>query len=882
MLKLNNQTAADIKIFLIILIFIMIGMNNIFPQSNSENLNLRLEKNWYIQSSEKIHESGSEISNANYSVSSWFRAEVPSTVLGSLVSDGVYKNVFVSENLKKIPERKFEKAWWYRAEFVIPKRLKGKYADLEFEGINYRANIWLNGHEIADSSKIFGSFRMFSFDVSDFINYNGKNILAIEVFPPVKGDPTIGFVDWSPAPPDRNMGLWRPVKIKFSGEVSIKNPFVQSKINLKTLKEASLTVSSELKNNSQKKVSGILIGEIGKIIFSKKINLDSAEKKLVIFSPEDFPQLKINNPRLWWANQFGKPELYQLKMKFKTERKLSDETKTEFGIREVSDYINKEGFRGYKLNGKKILIKGGGWADHMFLNNSSEDLKHQIEYVKQMGLNAIRLEGFWGTSSKLYNLCDEYGIMVMVGWSCEWEWQNLIGKPADDYGAIKSPEDINLISKSWEDQIKWLRNHPSIFVWLYGSDKYPRPELEKRYLEILKKDDPTRPYLASAAEHTSTMTGKSAVKMRGPYDYIPSIYWWIDKKYGGAFGFDTEVGPGAEVPPVESIKRMIPKNDLWEIDSVWNFHCSKAAFSNLNHYNEAMDNRLGKAANLEDYNRKAQFINYENTRAMYEAFEANKFNSTGVIHWMLNSAWPKLWWQLYDYYLMPGGAFFGTKKANEPIHILYDYGNNKIIAVNNTLSGENHLTAVISVLNFNLTKMFSKEISFDLPANQAIEIFKLPEIEKLSTTYFLQLKILNKKKIASSNFYCLSTREDKLDFAKSNWYVTPEKEFADMKDLNNLKNIQLNVKSKFTGVNDKEEISAEIFNNTDELALQIVLNVTKGKSGETVLPVFWDDNYFSLLPGERRTIKGYVFKKDLTGAKPFLSISGWNIENSKN
>ena len=863
--------------YILLLSVVIFPMNTIYSQASiSENL-IVLKKNWFIKSSEKITNSGSIISNTKFSYSTWYKADVPSTIMGTLVKDNVYKNVFIGDNLKNIPQKQFQNSWWYRTQFIIPKIIKSKFVKLEFEGINYRANIWLNGKQISDSGYFAGVYRMFEFDISRIVKRNGKNVLAIEVFPPKKGEPTIGFVDWNPIAPDNNMGIWRPVKLKFSGDISLNYPFVQSKINYQS-KIAELKVSTELHNNSDKYVSGELTGEIDKIKFSKNIDLEPGEKSIITFTPQEFKQLIIKNPKLWWTYNLGKPSLYKLNLIFKIKQEVSDSIETRFGIREVTDYINSEGYRGYKLNGKKILVLGGGWVDNLFLNNTFENLKTQIDYIKQMGLNTIRLEGFWGESSSIYNLCDENGILMMVGWSCQWEWEEYIGKPVDEYGAIKTPREINLISKSFKDQIKWLRNHPSIFVWLYGSDKIPRPELEKEYQKILKENDPTRPFLASAADHLSNVTGKTAVKMQGPYDYVPPVYWWTAKTIGGALGFNTEEGPGAEIPPIESITKMFPKNDLWPIDSVWNFHCSKYSFSNLNSYNKAMYSRLGKCLNVIDYCTKSQFLNYENTRAMFEANEANKYSSTGVIHWMLNAAWPKLWWQLYDYYLQPGGAFYGTKKACEPIHILYDYGDSGIVVINNTPNTLNNLTAYIQILNFDLTRKYSSNTPVKLMPDQAIKILGLPYIKDLSKTYFVDLILNDGKKILSSNFYCLSSKPDLLDTAKTNWFITPTKDYADLTELNNLPKVHLTVTEKFKTEGARDLVEAEINNNTDKLAFQIVLSVKKGTHGESVLPIFLEDNYFSLLPGEKRIIKGYFYKNDLDGKVPKLIVSGWNID----
>ncbi len=264
-----------------------------YSQNNIIDDEFILNKGWFLCSSGKVFDNGSQISSPEYSTKDWYPTSVPSTVLGTLVNDKIYKDVFVGDNLKNIPSKQFKKPWWYRTEFYLSQMKDDKFIKLKFEGINYRANIWLNGKFVADSSKAAGAYRMSEFDVTKIIKRRGKNILAVEVFPPKKGEPAIGFVDWNPSPSDNNMGIWRPVKLKFCGDVSINYPFVQSKVDAEKFKTAKLTVSAELENYSNKKVSGVLTGEIGEIKFSRNINLEALEKRLISFTPGDFKQLII-------------------------------------------------------------------------------------------------------------------------------------------------------------------------------------------------------------------------------------------------------------------------------------------------------------------------------------------------------------------------------------------------------------------------------------------------------------------------------------------------------------------------------------------------------------------------------------------------------------
>jgi len=867
---------------------------------------------WYLQSSEKAKGTGELISSPGFKLESWYPALVPSTVLGTLVENNVYTDIFFGRNLEKVPTAPFEASWWYRKEFTVPVAAGLTRTWLEFDGINYRANIWLNGKRIGDASSVYGAYRRFSIDVTAEAKTSEKNVLAVEVIPPQKGEPTIGWVDWNPAPPDKAMGLFREVRVRATGDVSIENPFVVTKLDLAAFKQARLTVSAELVNHSDADVVGLLEGRIEDARFSREVTLRPGERRKVEFAPETAPELVIPDPRVWWTHDLGDPELYLLALSFnikkgkaeaeapppppdkaqekprgKDPRRLpgqprvmpSDTRIVRFGIREVGDYRTADGHRGFTLNGRKILIRGGGWTDDLLLDADRKRLRAEVLYARHMNLNALRLEGFWGTSQDLYNLCDENGILMMVGWSCHWEWENYLGRPADEpYGGITTPELIDLVADSWRHQLLWLRNHPSIFVWAQASDMVPHPDLEKRYIEIQKEVDPTRPTLVSTKGKTSAITGPSGVKMLGPYDYVPPVYWYVDTKNGGAYGFNTETGPGPQVPPLESLRKMMPEDKLWPINDFWDFHCSRGMFKDLKRYNEAMDRRLGPAADLEDYLRKAQFLNYEAMRAMFEAFVANKPKATGVIQWMYNSAWPKLWWQLYDYFLQPTGAFYGARKAGEPVHILYNYGNQEIAAVNSSAAPAPKLRAAIRVLDFGLKEIIAKSVDFGLLADEVktIDVLRLPS--GLTPVYFLDLRIFGEKnRLVDANFYCLSAKPETLDEANATWYVTPIKEFADLTALNGLKPVTLKLKSKTSKEGPMTKVTVELENPTDDLALMAEIRIVTDISEDVVLPIYLDDNYITLLPKETRKISGVFTTEDLRGEQPVVRIRGWNV-----
>ena len=914
-----------------------------------------LNSGWMIQSSAKVKFPPNELSQPEFDARGWYSASVPSTVLAALVENGVYADPYFGMNLKKIPSEPFQNSWWYRTEFEWSGEQARQTVLLEFDGINYASNIWLNGRQIATSSEAKGAFRRFQYNISKFVTA-GKNALAVEIIPPKPGDFSIGFVDWNPPPPDRNMGIFRSARLRFCDGISIENLFVQTKLDLKTLfsprlsagvprplaganapaqAAASLTISAELVNHEGNIVSGILQGEIESVRFGQAVTLKPYERLTVEFSPDKFSALKVENPRIWWPHDLGEPNLYDLHLEFNINNKVSDVARVRFGIREVQDYTNEGGHKGFQINGKKLLIRAAGWTDDLFLADTPDSIDAQLRYVKHMNLNSIRLEGIWGKDHTLYDLCDQYGILIMVGWSCQWEHEQYLGKSVDSrYGGVISPEDIELISKSWQDQVLWLRNHPSIYVWAVASDKVPKGELEKKYIETGRYYDPTRPYLSSAGgigsepllragaslppqkrgiigseAVVSDISGCSGVKMLGPYDYTPPVYWYTDRTRGGAYGFNTETSPGAIVPPLESIKKMIPQSHLWPIDEYWHFHCGLNEFNSLDRYQQAINRRYGRAdmarpsliGSVKEFARKSQLLNYELTRPMFEAFRVNSSRrrpssgrslpehaeperdrpiATGIVQWMLNAAWPKMYWQLFDKYLMPTGAFYATKKACQPLQMVYNYGDHSVYAINDKLTSFENLRAEVRVLDIDCNEIFARTLSITVPQESSQRILELPEFLDISTTYFLALRLYDQKNAeVTNNFYWLSTKPDVLDYDATvePWpYYTPSKEYADFTLLNSLPSAKVGIEHHFDKVGKEQprQVGVKLQNLSNYLAFFIELGVLEKSSGQTILPVFWEDNYVSLLPGETRYLKATFPASD---DEPVLTVNGWNL-----
>ena len=805
----------------------------------------------------------------------WYDASLPATVMGVLTANGLYSDSFVGTNIKNIDRSQFDKPWWYKTDFHLNKVDEDQHVFLSFDGISYYANIWLNGELIASKDSVYGAYRRHSFDVTPYVKE--VNHLTVEVYKAQPGDPNIGFADWNPRPADENMGIFREVYVTVSGKARLVNPYIQSKVNTSTLSEAWLTVSTEVQNLTEESVSVELLGRFETGQFSFPIALAPYETKQIRLTSDEIEALHVKNPRLWWCNNLGSPELYSLNLSLISDDVILSQDTVTFGIREIETYFTEDGHRGFMLNGRKILLKSAGWTDDIYLRNTPESDEVQIQYIKDMNLNMVRFENFWGTSRSVYELCDRYGLLSIVGWSCQWEWETYFGKPCcETYGCVLSAEDIDLIAQSFADHVVWLRNHPSIMAWMPGSDMLPAPELEKKYLSFLKEHD-NRPYVGAAKKRTSELSGETGTKMAGPYEYVGPNYWYIDTLFGGAFGFNTETGIGAQLPVLESICRFIPEEKLWPIGETWNFHCttSGTAMNSLSELTKVMDNKYGKAKDLEDYLLKADLINYDGTRAMFEAFRVNLPHTTGIVQWMLNSAWPSLYWQLYDYYQVPTAAYYSVKKANNPIQLIYNYGNNSIFVVNEQTTDLQQGKAVVQVFGMDSKLRNKQEIGIDVSNNVSQQIFSL---EPLSENVFLNLELYNEKgERIADNFYCLSNKADEYLWEETDWVYTPAKSYADFGNLSNIPIVD-NVNVEIKKTEEKGLYMVELSNPSDFISF---FNSLKLKTDEEtiVIPTFWSDNYISLLPGQKKTIT-CKFKNTET-RQPYIEIKAWNSPTKK-
>jgi exo-1,4-beta-D-glucosaminidase len=864
-----------------------------------------------LQSSATVHDSGEVVSTSSFKPTGWIPTKVPSTVLAALVHQGVYPDPYFGRNLASIPgsgylaswlneipkrdakapnpsvgenfsnlpmpaDSPFKPAWWYRKEFPLPAEWQGRHVWLHFDGINYRAEIWLNGHRVAGTDQVAGAWRVYRFDVTSLVHAGGENVLAVEVTPPEADELGITWVDWNPAPPDKDMGLWRPAYLTSTGSVALRDPQMVTHFDLPSLEVAHLTVRASLQNAASEPVDGTLEGRIGEVEFRQPVHLSAGETREITFAPAEFSQLNFHNPRLWWPVDLGPQNLYKMELEFHTGNQVTDRKEVQFGVRQVTSRINAHGDIEFAVNGRRLLIRGGGWAPDMMLRENPEKTELEIQYVRDMHLNALRLEGKIETDH-FFDLCDRYGILVMAGWCCCDQWEMW-----DQW----KPENFTVAGASLRDELHRLQNHPCVLDWMYGSDKTPPPRVEKIYLQVLHDTEWPNPYECTSDATPSSLTGLPGFKGHtdghwGPYDYIPPSYWLLDpNKRGGGWGFNTETSPGVTIPVLESLKEFLPEDKLWPINNEWLLHADgeECRRNMLGAYREGMKARYGAPADLQDFMRKARVMDYESERAMFEAYGRNKYVATGVIQWMVNNAWPDIVWNLYDYYLRTGGAYYGTKKACEPIHVQYSYDDNSVVVVNSLYRNFDSLRVEAHLFDLDLKPQFSKSAMANIPADSSTRIFIIPKLEGLTTTYFLKLALLNAQgEVESSNFYWLSTKPDQFEWKNFRGHSTPITAFSDVTGLSRLPMATLNLRTQTQTAGGKDTVRVTLRNPSEALAFAVHLRVLKGKGGAELIPTFWTDNFLALMPGESQEVTATYSRQDLGSSPPVIAAEGWNV-----
>ncbi|MCA9436882.1 MAG: hypothetical protein KC978_13945, partial [Candidatus Omnitrophica bacterium] len=574
------------------------------------------------------------------------------------------------------------------------------------------------------------------------------------------------------------------------------------------------------------------------------------------------------DPRVWWPHPLGPQELYEMDLTVRVKEEISDTASTRFGIRDATTYINDEGWRGYRINGKNVLIRGGAWMTcDMLLRFTDRRYRGLVRYAREANLNMLRSEGFSiRETDEFYDICDELGVMVT---------QQIFGR---------SIPDEQLAIDCIEDTLLRIRTHPSLVHFLGHDETFPTDTLDQAYREMIKNynlDRTYQPHSGAFDVEARYETGGTRTGTRELWTYAnPTKYY--DGKEDGAWGFAQSGGIGGIVAPMESLRTMMPEEALWPpTNPIWSLHTVIQGIHFFDTVLEQLNLRYGKATGIEDFEKKAMMMNYECARAMFEAYARNKYDATGITTWKYDAAWPAaMTWQYVDWYLNVGGAYYGAKKACEPIHIQYSYDDDSIYVVNSLYQDYKDLIASIRILDFDLKEKFSKESTVSVGPDGKTKVTVLKWPEGLSETFFLDLRLSDSEgEILSRNFYWLSPTKDVVKEKNRSWqnFTMTMESTPNFTPLEELPPVELETDASYESVGDEQIAIVRVKNPSDHLAFGVRLSITKGEGGEEVLPCYWEDNYLSLLPGEKRTLSARFSLDDLGPDVPSFTANGWNV-----
>ncbi len=826
-----------------------------------------IDSGWQLQDVAKAPQPGAEVASAGFDTRGWYAATVPGTVLTSLVNDHVYPEPLYGENDRPeiIPESLCHTSYWYRTVIHVPRAYKKHRVWLNFEGINYSAEVWVNGAKMGTTR---GAFIRGIFDITAQVKPGKPAVVAVLVAPqPHPGVPhehtwrdgvglnggisaidgptflsTIGW-DWLDAVRDRDTGIWQKVFLSASGPVVLKNPLVTTDLPLPRTDSSDVTVQATVENVSDAPQTGVVQGTIENISFERQVELAPHSTQKIVFDARNTPALHMDHPRLWWPNGYGAQEMYQLHLAFKIKRSISDTEDVDFGVRKISYSVPGTDTLTISVNGVPIFIRGGDWGlDEAMKRIPRQRLDTEIHLHQLAHLNLIRNWVGQSTGEDFYELCDKYGILV---------WDEFFQpNPGDG----PDPDDIETYIANVRDKVLRFRNHPSIMLWCGRNEGYPPPAINEALSKLLAEIEPTRRYQPSS-------TDGAGVRSHGPYSWrAPREFYTITDDY-----FKTETG-SMSVPTLESIHGMMPKKDWETIDDDWAAHDMAKGNGHGDLYPGIIAARYGKFANLADFVRKAQLANYEAFRAMYEGRNAKLFHpATAVITWMSNPAQPSFIWQIYHYDLEPMASYFAVMHASEMVHIQLNEANGQVQVINNKPEPLTGLVAHVSVYNLDGTLASTHDIPVTAAPEAATDLGTIDFPANLSRVYFIELSLADPQKSAapdlSRNFY---------------WQAQPG-DPDDLIDLNKMTQVTLQAQS----LEQKDEdgvrtVTVTLENPTPHIALMAHVQLRR-KSGERVLPVFYDDNYVTLLPHASTTIEMQAAVSDFGGEDPLVTVDGWNV-----
>ncbi len=810
---------------------------------------------WRLQRSNLVASAGEALSKPGYKADDWVVATVPGTVLTSYFNVGAIPDPNFSHNQLYISDSFFYSDFWYRTEFTGPSFAPGEMAWLNFDGINWKADVFLNGEKLG---RIEGGFMRGRFDVTGKLLPGKVNALAVSVEKNATpgsckqktlenvgknggalgaDDPTfhgsIGW-DWIPTIRGRNTGIWADVYVTVTGAVTLENPFVNTSLPLRDNSRADISVEVDLVNHSAKPVTGTLRGRFGDISFDQRVTIEASTTKKVKLDPSTHPVLRLQKPELWWPVGYGDPHLYDVELSFESGKsKALDKNAFKVGVRQFTYNEDGDALRIF-INGRRFVPRGGNWGfSESMLRYRAREYDASVRYHREMNFTMIR--NWVGQIGEVafYDACDKYGVVV---WQDFW-----LANPWD--GPI--PNDNDLFMSNVKDLILKIRNHASIGLYCGRNEWFPPPPLDAGIRKDLAELHPGIHYIGSSAD--------KVVSGHGPYQALPpETYFRItDPKFHSEMGMPN-------IPSIESVKLMMPESAMWPQSLDWGIHdfCLDGAQGGTS-FRSIIDESYGGADSADEWISLAQFVNYEGYRAMFEA--QSKYRM-GLLLWMSHPCWPSFVWQTYDYYLEPNSAYFACKKASEPLHIQWNRLTDTIEVMNFSGGNNTGLSAKVEVLNIDGSTMSTKTVSVDSAEDSTTECLKMEYPAGLSPVHFLRLTLTRGGTVVSNNIYMRGVED------------------GNYRAIRALPKAKLRATTTAEQKGDLWLLTTEVHNTSAYPSLMTRLISVREKSGDRILPAIYSDNYITLMPGEQQTIQTELRDADTRGERPKIILGGFNAD----
>ena len=802
---------------------------------------------WTIQRASEVKDDGEAISAEGYSTDTWLPATVPGTVAGSFFNAGAIPDIRYDDDQLQISESFFNSDFWYRGSFTLPPSFKGRTLTLDFGGVNWKADVFLNGESLG---RIEGAFRRESFDVTDKVKESNTIAVLIhrndhpgtikeqtEQTPDNNGGilgadnptfhPTIGW-DWIPTVRGRAIGIWDDVTLRASDGVKISDGMVGT--HLLDGGKAELTPRFFIRNITSSPQSGKFTVKVGETEFSTDVTLSAKEEKEVILAPKT-----ASEPLLWWPNGYGEQNLTWVEALFtSTDGKVSAKTSFKTGLREMT-YTTCDGILDVYVNGRRLIGNGGNWGfPEINLNYRSREYDAAVAYHADMNFTMIRNWVGQTPDEEFYEACDKYGVMI---WQDFW-----LANPWDG----PDPDSNSLFMDNALDYVRKIRNHASIAFYCGRNEGNPPAELDAALRDLVAKEHPGMFYIPHSAE--------GPVSGYGPYSALP-VKTYFDAERGRDRLHSERGMPN--VMTERSMRRMLREENLWPQNSLWGLHdLTLEGAQRASTFNGILERKFGKPVSLSEYTTLAQWVNYEGYRAMYES---RSWNRKGLVIWMSHSSWPSLVWQTYDYYFCPTGGYFGAKKGSAPLRIQWNPVLEKAEAVNDNFGDLEGAKAILQVLDSKGGEVFRREDNLDIKDDSTLPLAKMDvDSTLLGKVYYHKFRIEKDGKVLADNFYVQSRDGGSLE---------------ELKALPKAK-VTLSVKTRKSG--ESWILTASLKNTASTPALMLTLDLLTS-DGDEVLPVIYEDNYFSLMPGEEKTVRITCKVEDTRGGKPYLEMTGFNL-----